>query len=196
MDLIDLFIGSEGTLGIITEVTLRVVPDRPALCLAFVPFGTRRDGIAFVAQLREPRRWTTWRREIPTGWTCRPSSTWMPDAWRCCAKTAPIASSASSIPDARSRCSSRSSCPGHDRRRRVRSDWPRSRVSTRRLTRFCRALDDGRRARSRGDRRPGRRRARGPAARPAGGRPGRRQCACRTREGERRRAHHENRRRT
>src|SRR5262249_4324177 len=42
MDLIDLFIGSEGTLGVITSVTLRVLPVRPVRCLAFVPF-ERRD---------------------------------------------------------------------------------------------------------------------------------------------------------
>src|ERR671935_125908 len=34
MDLIDLFIGSEGTLGVITEITFRVLPERPARCLA------------------------------------------------------------------------------------------------------------------------------------------------------------------
>ena len=42
MDLIDLFIGSEGTLGVVTAVTLRVLPERPALCLALVPFADRR----------------------------------------------------------------------------------------------------------------------------------------------------------
>ena len=53
MDLIDLFIGSEGTLGIVTAVTLRVLPVRPAQCLAFVPFADRRAALMLVRALRE-----------------------------------------------------------------------------------------------------------------------------------------------
>jgi D-lactate dehydrogenase (cytochrome) len=53
MDLIDLFIGSEGTLGVITAVTLRVVPERPAICLAWIPFADRRTALEFVDRLRE-----------------------------------------------------------------------------------------------------------------------------------------------
>jgi D-lactate dehydrogenase (cytochrome) len=52
MDLIDLFIGSEGTLGVITEITLKVVPIRPALCLAFVPISSRDGALALVEALR------------------------------------------------------------------------------------------------------------------------------------------------
>ena len=59
MDLIDLFIGCEGTLGVITEVTLRVLPYRPALCLALVPFSDRRRALACVRDLREQAR-RTW----------------------------------------------------------------------------------------------------------------------------------------
>jgi D-lactate dehydrogenase (cytochrome) len=60
MDLIDLFIGSEGTLGVITSVTLRVLPTRPAMCLAFVPFGERDAALAFVTRMRDAAR-ETWR---------------------------------------------------------------------------------------------------------------------------------------
>jgi len=66
MDLIDLFIGSEGTLGVVTEATLRVLPVRPAMCLAFVPFASRAGALAFVRQLRGLAR-DTWRTHDPNG---------------------------------------------------------------------------------------------------------------------------------
>src|SRR5262245_21835978 len=53
MDLIDLFIGSEGTLGVVTAVTLRVLPVRPAQCLAFVPLRNRRAALMLVRRLRD-----------------------------------------------------------------------------------------------------------------------------------------------
>jgi D-lactate dehydrogenase (cytochrome) len=52
MDLIDLFIGSEGTLGVIVEATLRVSP-RPAQALALVTFDDERSGLACVKRLRD-----------------------------------------------------------------------------------------------------------------------------------------------
>ena len=66
MDLIDLFIGSEGTLGVITEVTLRLLPVRPSVCLAFVPFAARLSALALVRQLRGLAR-DTWRTKDPFG---------------------------------------------------------------------------------------------------------------------------------
>ena len=52
MDLIDLFIGSEGTLGVFTSVTLRVLPEKPAQCLALVPCPTRAAALQLVGRLR------------------------------------------------------------------------------------------------------------------------------------------------
>jgi D-lactate dehydrogenase (cytochrome) len=66
MDLIDLFIGSEGTLGVLTSVTLRVLPVRPALCLALVPFDDREPALRLVSTLRQAAQ-TTWRTGDPHG---------------------------------------------------------------------------------------------------------------------------------
>jgi D-lactate dehydrogenase (cytochrome) len=53
MDLIDLFIGSEGTLGVVVEAVLDLVPAVPATCLALVPCPSERAGWALVGSLRE-----------------------------------------------------------------------------------------------------------------------------------------------
>ena len=58
MDLIDLFIGSEGTLGVVTAVTLRVVPVRPAMCMALVPFPIEAASLRFADALRDAARET------------------------------------------------------------------------------------------------------------------------------------------
>ena len=66
MDLIDLFIGSEGTLGVVAAATLRILAVRPAMCLAFVPFAARAGALAFVRQVRGLAR-DTWRTHDPHG---------------------------------------------------------------------------------------------------------------------------------
>ena len=56
MDLIDLFVGSEGTLGIVCEAELRLIPN-PAVqfgLLAFLP--TEQSALALVRQVREHNR--------------------------------------------------------------------------------------------------------------------------------------------
>lgn len=56
MDLIDLFIGAEGTLGVVTAVTLRVLPVRPAACLALILFTDAAAAWAIAARLRMAAR--------------------------------------------------------------------------------------------------------------------------------------------
>jgi D-lactate dehydrogenase (cytochrome) len=52
MDLIDLFIGSEGTLGVITTVTFRTLSPVPTTALAFVPCPSEPGALALVGDLR------------------------------------------------------------------------------------------------------------------------------------------------
>jgi D-lactate dehydrogenase (cytochrome) len=66
MDLIDLFIGSEGTLGVIVEATLGLVPRVPATCLALVPCPSEPDALALVGRLRDASI-ETWRAGDPRG---------------------------------------------------------------------------------------------------------------------------------
>ncbi len=53
MDLVDLFVGSEGTLGIVTGVRLRVVRPRPAWLAVLVPVAGDAEAVALTRELRE-----------------------------------------------------------------------------------------------------------------------------------------------
>ena len=55
MDLIDLFIGSEGTLGVITQAVLRVI-ERPLRATALIACGDDRQALAVTAALRQQAR--------------------------------------------------------------------------------------------------------------------------------------------
>jgi D-lactate dehydrogenase (cytochrome) len=66
MDLVDLFIGSEGTLGVITSVTFRVLTPSPTLALALVPCPSEARGLALVGDLRRASM-DTWRSKDPHG---------------------------------------------------------------------------------------------------------------------------------
>jgi D-lactate dehydrogenase (cytochrome) len=58
MDLIDLFIGAEGTLGVIVDATLRVAPLPGSTAFAMVPMTDEASALALVNELREASRHT------------------------------------------------------------------------------------------------------------------------------------------
>ena len=66
MDLVDLFVGSEGTLGVIVDATLRVLPEPPAVALALVPVDSEATALALVDDLRRASA-ETWRARDPRG---------------------------------------------------------------------------------------------------------------------------------
>ena len=66
MDLIDLFIGSEGTLGVVTEVTFRVMSPAPQAALALIPCSTEGQALAVAGALRAASI-ATFRTSDPRG---------------------------------------------------------------------------------------------------------------------------------
>jgi len=66
MDLVDLFIGAEGTLGVVTEVVFRTAARPAARCHALVPVSDEPTGIRLVGELRDSAR-QTWQSGDPLG---------------------------------------------------------------------------------------------------------------------------------
>jgi D-lactate dehydrogenase (cytochrome) len=65
MDLVDLFVGAEGTLGVITAVELRLAPEVPRLA-GWITYAKEADAVAAVTRLRMASR-ATWSSRDPRG---------------------------------------------------------------------------------------------------------------------------------
>jgi D-lactate dehydrogenase (cytochrome) len=53
MDLVDLFVGSEGTLGVITRITFRTLSPPPNIVFAWIPCRSESQGLSLVRALRD-----------------------------------------------------------------------------------------------------------------------------------------------
>jgi D-lactate dehydrogenase (cytochrome) len=66
MDLVDLFVGSEGTLGIVAEVTFRIRRPAPHIALALIPCPSNAHALELTRMLRHASR-ATWQTGDPRG---------------------------------------------------------------------------------------------------------------------------------
>jgi D-lactate dehydrogenase (cytochrome) len=66
MDLVDLFVGSEGTLGVVTRVTFRILSPAPPTALALVTCTSEAQSLDFVRALRDASQ-QTWQTKDPAG---------------------------------------------------------------------------------------------------------------------------------
>lgn len=66
MDLVDLFIGAEGTLGVVVEVLLRTLEGNPESVAALVPCPSEAKGLELVSRLRAASR-ESWASKDPAG---------------------------------------------------------------------------------------------------------------------------------
>jgi D-lactate dehydrogenase (cytochrome) len=66
MDLVDLFVGSEGTLGVVTQATFRTLEPAPNVALAFVPCPDEALAIALTGRIRNASM-RAWARHTTPG---------------------------------------------------------------------------------------------------------------------------------